>query len=116
MENRSTWPHASAILIVAASPASPPPITMILGVDAIQKNSLTTKDTKGHEGTSATSCDLRTHFEIIHVRIPLCLFVSFVVHLSSSYDCLTASLPADARACSSTPAGRKLKPSPALLL
>src|SRR5215469_10585818 len=31
MEKRSTSPPASAILMVAASPASPPPITMILG-------------------------------------------------------------------------------------
>src|SRR5580698_3828048 len=31
IENRSTVPPASAILITAASPASPPPITMILG-------------------------------------------------------------------------------------
>src|SRR5579859_6275021 len=32
MENRSTSPPISAILITADSPASPPPITMILGV------------------------------------------------------------------------------------
>src|SRR5579884_89394 len=31
MEKRSTWPPASAILIVAESPASPPPTTMIFG-------------------------------------------------------------------------------------
>src|SRR6185437_1206484 len=31
MENRSTFPPASAILITAESPASPPPTTMILG-------------------------------------------------------------------------------------
>src|SRR5579862_7807604 len=35
IENRSTWPPASAILITAASPARPPPTTMILGDDAI---------------------------------------------------------------------------------
>src|SRR5262249_60484745 len=34
MENRSTLPPASAILITAANPASPPPTTMILGLDA----------------------------------------------------------------------------------
>src|SRR5208337_4625495 len=32
MENRSTVPPASAILMTAARPASPPPTTMILGV------------------------------------------------------------------------------------
>src|SRR5579864_5279954 len=32
MENRSTLPPISAILITAANPASPPPTTMILGV------------------------------------------------------------------------------------
>src|SRR3984957_14144797 len=32
IENRSTVPPASAILMTAASPASPPPTTMILGV------------------------------------------------------------------------------------
>src|SRR5436305_11521708 len=31
MENRSTFPPASAILITAESPANPPPMTMILG-------------------------------------------------------------------------------------
>src|SRR5580700_8081824 len=31
MENRSTVPPASAILMTAASPARPPPTTMILG-------------------------------------------------------------------------------------
>src|SRR5580692_3167699 len=35
MENRSTCPPISAILITAASPARPPPITVILGVVAI---------------------------------------------------------------------------------
>src|SRR5580692_3382308 len=35
MEKRSTLPPASAILITAARPASPPPTTMILG-DAIK--------------------------------------------------------------------------------
>src|SRR6516164_8966002 len=35
MEKRSTWPPISAILITAASPASPPPTTMIFGVAAI---------------------------------------------------------------------------------
>src|ERR1700743_2583057 len=35
MENKSTWPPASAILMVAARPASPPPITIILGFNAI---------------------------------------------------------------------------------
>src|ERR1700758_4443771 len=34
IENRSTLPPTSAILMTAASPASPPPTTMILG-DAI---------------------------------------------------------------------------------
>src|SRR5579859_2826742 len=31
MENKSTFPPASAILMTAASPAKPPPTTMILG-------------------------------------------------------------------------------------
>src|SRR2546425_6165748 len=35
MENKSTWPPISAILITAASPASPPPTTTIFGFDAI---------------------------------------------------------------------------------
>src|SRR5215813_7191787 len=35
IEKRSTLPPASAILMTAASPASPPPTTMILGADAI---------------------------------------------------------------------------------
>src|SRR5581483_1030476 len=35
MENRSTLPPISAILITAESPASPPPTTMIFGFDAI---------------------------------------------------------------------------------
>src|ERR1700728_3146994 len=35
MEKRSTLPPASAILMTAASPASPPPTTMILGVAAM---------------------------------------------------------------------------------
>src|SRR3978361_174501 len=34
MEKRSTLPPASAILMTAASPARPPPTTMILGVAA----------------------------------------------------------------------------------
>src|SRR5215510_8680551 len=35
MENRSTWPPISAILMTAARPASPPPTTMIFGAAAI---------------------------------------------------------------------------------
>src|SRR5271163_4901472 len=35
MEKRSTLPPASAILMTAASPARPPPTTMILGVAAM---------------------------------------------------------------------------------
>src|SRR5215469_16164372 len=35
IENRSTWPPTSAILMTAARPASPPPITITLGVAAI---------------------------------------------------------------------------------
>src|SRR5215470_6878671 len=35
MEKRSTWPPISAILITAERPASPPPITIILGLAAI---------------------------------------------------------------------------------
>src|SRR5215813_12950222 len=35
IENRSTCPPASAILMTAARPARPPPTTMILGVTAI---------------------------------------------------------------------------------
>src|SRR6266496_4738699 len=35
IENRSTSPPISAILMTAARPASPPPTTMILGVAAI---------------------------------------------------------------------------------
>src|SRR5215469_8197165 len=35
MEKRSTLPPASAILMTAERPASPPPTTMILGVAAI---------------------------------------------------------------------------------
>src|ERR1700744_1723108 len=35
IEKRSTVPPASAILITADRPASPPPTTMILGVDAM---------------------------------------------------------------------------------
>src|SRR5579863_4192254 len=31
IENRSTWPPISAILMTAASPANPPPTTMIFG-------------------------------------------------------------------------------------
>jgi hypothetical protein len=34
IENKSTLPPASAILMTAANPASPPPTTMILGVAA----------------------------------------------------------------------------------
>src|SRR5215470_18359554 len=45
MENRSTWPPISAILMTAASPARPPPTTMILGL-AIQI--LFTAETQGH--------------------------------------------------------------------
>src|SRR5215467_4068171 len=37
MENRSTCPPASAILMVAASPARPPPTTIILGAVAINQ-------------------------------------------------------------------------------
>src|SRR5215471_12026336 len=37
MEKRSTLPPASAILMTAASPASPPPTTMILGFVAINQ-------------------------------------------------------------------------------
>src|SRR5215470_5697309 len=47
MENRSTCPPASAILMTAASPASPPPTTMILGF-AIQ---LRPFHHRGHGGT-----------------------------------------------------------------
>ena len=36
MENRSTLPPASAILMTAASPANPPPTTMILGAFAMR--------------------------------------------------------------------------------
>src|SRR4051812_13292365 len=36
MENRSTCPPASAILMTAESPASPPPTTMTLGAAAIR--------------------------------------------------------------------------------
>src|ERR1700683_969886 len=36
IENRSTGPPASAILMTAASPASPPPITMILGAAMVK--------------------------------------------------------------------------------
>src|SRR5579872_2374234 len=36
IENRSTWPPISAILITAASPANPPPTTTIFGFDAIE--------------------------------------------------------------------------------
>src|SRR5215470_9162389 len=36
MEKRSTWPPISAILMTAESPASPPPATMILGLDVIR--------------------------------------------------------------------------------
>src|SRR5581483_6676885 len=36
MENRSTCPPISATLMTAAKPASPPPTTMILGLDAIE--------------------------------------------------------------------------------
>src|SRR5690348_1219782 len=39
MEKRSTLPPASAILITADRPASPPPTTMILGVAAAAMNS-----------------------------------------------------------------------------
>src|SRR5436305_2844472 len=35
MENRSTWPPFSAILMTAESPARPPPTTIILGVIGI---------------------------------------------------------------------------------
>ncbi len=35
MENRSTCPPISAILMTAERPARPPPITMIFGLDAI---------------------------------------------------------------------------------
>ena len=35
MENKSTWPPISAILMTAESPASPPPITIIFGCDAM---------------------------------------------------------------------------------
>src|SRR5215467_4726644 len=35
MENRSTCPPISAILMTAARPARPPPMTMIFGFDAI---------------------------------------------------------------------------------
>src|SRR6478609_6136665 len=35
IEKRSTLPPASAILITAESPASPPPTTMILGIAAM---------------------------------------------------------------------------------
>src|SRR5271154_119214 len=37
MENRSTCPPISAILMTAERPARPPPITMILGFDAIDR-------------------------------------------------------------------------------
>src|ERR1700752_2889771 len=37
MENRSTLPPASAILMTAASPARPPPITMILGAAIVYR-------------------------------------------------------------------------------
>src|SRR6478609_919421 len=57
MEKRSTCPPASAILITAARPASPPPTTIILGVDAI--NLL---NHKGHEGPRRSACHRRNHF------------------------------------------------------
>src|ERR1041385_9261683 len=50
IENKSTWPPASAILMVAAKPESPPPTTIILGVVAI--NLFNQKDTKEHKGLS----------------------------------------------------------------
>src|SRR5271163_4044940 len=38
IENKSTLPPASAILMTAASPARPPPTTMILGVAAMSSS------------------------------------------------------------------------------
>ncbi len=43
IENRSTLPPASAILMTAASPARPPPTTMILGDAAIEWRSFLSK-------------------------------------------------------------------------
>src|SRR5206468_1568773 len=37
IENRSTCPPISAILMTADRPASPPPTTMILGLNSIKK-------------------------------------------------------------------------------
>src|SRR5712691_8823915 len=39
IENRSTCPPISAILMTAERPASPPPTTMILGLNSIKKGS-----------------------------------------------------------------------------
>src|SRR5215467_11644769 len=57
-ENRSTLPPFSAILMTAASPASPPPTTMTLGLFAIlqfllnRSQKLTTEITELHRGKS----------------------------------------------------------------
>src|SRR5215470_3743062 len=40
IENRSTWPPVSAILMTAARPASPPPTTMIFGAAAMSVHRL----------------------------------------------------------------------------
>src|ERR1700747_1107025 len=47
IENRSTLPPISAILMTAARPASPPPITMIFGLDAISLRFLSLFDEAG---------------------------------------------------------------------
>src|SRR6266852_446474 len=46
IENRSTCPPISAILMTAERPASPPPTTMILGLDSI-KNGPNLLDAQG---------------------------------------------------------------------
>src|SRR5215472_2976300 len=57
IENRSTLPPASAILITAARPARPPPTTMILGDAAMDRTFLS--DNSREPAVHAAGCGLQ---------------------------------------------------------
>src|SRR5215472_13495041 len=65
IENRSTWPPISAILMTAARPASPPPTTMIFGTAAISVHRPSGYNCPGIHNVSAGGGLLETRAECI---------------------------------------------------
>src|SRR4051812_12323709 len=56
IENRSTLPPASAILMTADKPASPPPTTMILGTAAMLRSLSSARRREPSEVTAGARC------------------------------------------------------------